>query len=116
MLLGQPASWLTWPCRVRVGSWQARHICPLELSRTRNCCASLSLYCTWGSWQLVHSTFPLTSFTFPVGSAVLPCDTREATRFEASFIGVTRLNGCELLRFCPNESPLAQLPVVWILP
>ena len=33
-LVGQSASALTWPLICRVGSWQARHICPLELSLT----------------------------------------------------------------------------------
>src|ERR1017187_5285385 len=104
MLLVHPASGLTCPCITRLGSWQARHICPAELSRTRNSCATLSSPCTCGLWQLVHSMFPLTSFTAPVGSLVLPCDTSDATRFDASLSGSTRLNGCDPVRLVPKES------------
>ncbi len=49
---------------------------------------------------------PLTSFTAPVGSAVLPCVTSDATRLGASFNGVTRLNGCEPVSVVPKESAL----------
>src|ERR1051326_2684390 len=112
MLLLKPASGFTWPCTTRLGSWQARHICAPELSRTRKFCAILSIFCTCGSWQLVHSTLPLISFTAPVGSAVFPCETKEACRFDASFIAITRLNGCDPVSVVPNESMLFIDPTV----
>src|SRR5579872_5051738 len=104
MLFANPASGFTWPCTTRFGSWQAKHICARELSRTRKFCAILSIVWTCGSWQLVHSILPFTSFTAPVGSAVLPCDASDATRFGASFNGRTRLNGWEPVNVVPNES------------
>src|SRR5581483_7016359 len=54
-----------------------------------------------GLWQLVHSTFPLISFTECVGSAVVPVATRLATRLDESFMGNCRLKGCVLCRFVP---------------
>src|SRR5579862_1176187 len=116
MLFGQPASALICPCTVRVGSWQERHICAFELSRTKKFCAILSFPWTCGSWQLVHSMLPFTSFTAPVGSAVLPCATSDAARFAASFSGVTRLNGCDPVSVVPNESALFICPVVGSCP
>src|SRR5579885_2491067 len=74
------------------------------------------MFCTCGWWQLVHSIFPLISFTAPVGSAVLPCATSEATRFDASFIGNTRLNGCVPPRFVPKLSILFIDPVIGSCP
>src|ERR1035438_532513 len=60
--------------------------------------------------------FPLTNFTAPVGSAVLPFATNDATRFEASFSGGTRLNGCEPVNVVPNESMPFIVPRVGIVP
>src|SRR5208282_1522597 len=94
----------------------ARHICPFELSRTRKFCATLSIPCTCGEWQLVHSILPFISFTAPVGSAVTPFDTSDATRLAASFRGSTRLKGCEPVSVVPNESTLFNEPVVGIVP
>src|SRR5450755_1663086 len=116
MLPVYPAKGLICPCTMRVGSWQARHICALELSRTRKFCAILSIACTCGLWQLVHSIFPLMSFTAPAGSAVLPCATRDDWRFEASFSGSTRLNGCEPVKVVPKESTLFNEPTMGIAP
>src|ERR1700690_3911785 len=39
--------------------WQARHIDPTELSRTRKFSETLSRSWTCGLWQLSHSTLPL---------------------------------------------------------
>src|SRR3974390_3666420 len=75
-----------------------------------------SLVWTWGSWQLVHSTFPLINFTLCDGSAVTPEDTKEAWRLAVSLIGVTRLKGCELVRSRPKVSPGVQLPTVVTFP
>src|SRR3974390_225250 len=63
-----------------------------------------------GSWQLVHSMFPFTSFTAPVGSAVTPCATSDAARSGASLIGKIRLNGCDPVKFVPNTSFGFMLP------
>src|SRR5579862_10069890 len=49
ILFAQPASGFTCPCATRFGSWQARHICAFELSRTRKFCAMRSIFCTCGS-------------------------------------------------------------------
>src|SRR5215469_17632393 len=116
MLFVQPASGFTWPCTARLGSWQARHNWPFELSRTRKFCATRSIDCTCGSWQLVHSTLPFTSFTAPVASAVLPCETSDAARLAVSFSGVTRLKGCDPVSVVPNESRLYIWPLSGNLP
>src|SRR3974390_1113735 len=98
MLPVHPANKFTCPFMTRLGSWQARHICPLELSFTRNFCATVSTACACGLWQLMHSTLPLISLICPVGSAVFCCGTSVATRSAESFIGKTRLNGCDVVR------------------
>src|SRR5579862_3257500 len=116
MLVLHPASGLTLPDITRLGSWQARHIAPFELSRTRKFCESKSLACTCALWQVLHSTFPLMSFTAPNGSAVLPCATSDATRSTESFIGKAMLKGCEGCRFAPKTSCVYILPVVVTLP
>src|SRR5579862_8009191 len=110
MLLVKPARGFICPTTTRLGSWHAMHICALELSRTRKFCAILSMFWLCGSWQLVHSMLPLTSFTAPVGSAVVPCVARDETRLEASFIGNTRLKGCEPVSVVPKESALFKAP------
>src|SRR5579875_1396200 len=115
MPTGHPAKGFTWflpPMLVRVGSWQAKHICPPELSRTRKFMDSLSTACTWGLWQEVHSTLPLTSCTAPVLSPVLPAATRLAVRSILSCIGLIRLKACELCNCVPKLSPGSQLPRV----
>src|ERR1039458_7878345 len=116
MLFDHADKGLICPWTTRFGSWHDRHICPLELSRTRKFCAIWSMFWVWGLWQLVHSTLPLISFTLCSGSAVVPCDTRDAARSAVSLMGVTRLKGCELVRSVPKASPGAQLPVVVTLP
>src|SRR5579871_1269237 len=116
MLVLNPVSGFTLPCTTRLGSWQARHNCAFELSITRKFCAILSVACTCGLWQLVHSTFRLISFTLPVVSAVLPCDTSDATRSGESFIGTTRLNGWEPVKFVPNASMSFIVPMVGSCP
>src|ERR1035441_6483958 len=100
------------PILVRVGSWHARHISPLELSRTRKFVDSLSIDCTCGLWHEVHSTLPFTRCTAPALSAVLPPAAKLEVRLMLSFSGLTRLNGCELCRLVPNWSPCSQLPCV----
>src|ERR1700722_5781182 len=50
------------------------------------------------------------SFTAPVGSAVIPLETRDATRFGESFRGSTKLKGCEPVKVVPNESILFSDP------
>src|SRR5512135_1687002 len=90
----QPLSGFTCPVSERVGSWQARHICPAELSCTRNCCTCLSIDCTCGLWQVVHSMFPLISLIV-LGAFVVPGDFSVFTRSGASCSGRSRLNGCE---------------------
>src|SRR5579864_2286188 len=116
MLVLHPARGFTLPDVRRLGSWQARHIAPLELSRTRKFCDRRSLACTWALWQEVHSIFPLMSFTAPMGSAVFPCATSEATRSTESFRGNAMLKGCDGCRFAPNTSCVYMLPVVLTLP
>src|SRR2546426_10638744 len=68
MLRAQPARKFDWPFTARVGSWQARQSCELELSRTRNSGRILSIFSKCGSWQVVHSMVLLISRT--TGSAV----------------------------------------------
>src|ERR1700690_96750 len=112
MLFANPASGLICPCTTRFGSWQARHIWAFELSRTRNICATVSMPCTCGLWQLVHSMLQLMSFTAPVGSAVLHCPTSEATRSGESLSGSTKLKGCDPVSVVPNESTLFMAPTI----
>src|SRR5215831_10175431 len=116
MLPVQPLSGLTCAVTVRLLSWQARHICPFELSRTRNFCAMTSIPCACGLWQLVHSMLPFTSFTAPVGSAVVPEDARDAARSGASLMGSSKLNGCEPLRLVVSTSMLFIVPETGTLP
>jgi hypothetical protein len=46
----------------------------------------------------------------------MPFDTSDATRLGASFIGVTRLKGCEPVNVVPKESTLFSEPVVGMVP
>src|SRR5579883_2131890 len=116
MLPVHPVSGFTCPVSVRAGSWHARHICPLELSRTRKFCATVSMPCTCGLWQLVHSIFPFTSLTAPVGSAVTPCAASDAARSGESLIGNTRLKGWDPLRLVVKTSMLFKAPLTGIFP
>src|SRR5208283_5912072 len=112
MLLLHPESGLFCPVITRLGSWHARQIWLLEPSRTRKSWAIVSMDCACGLWQLMHSTFPLIRRTLCNGSAVVPCATKQAAKSAVSLIGVTRLNGWELVRSVPKVSPGVQLPTV----
>src|SRR5271165_1146516 len=114
MLFAHPARRFVCPETTRFGSWQSRHIWLLELSTTRKFKLTGSPACTWGLWQLVHSMLPFTSRTRPVGSPVLPCDTKLAIRSGESFIGSTRLNGCDDCNAVPKMSALFIFPVIGI--
>src|ERR1019366_8554152 len=70
------AIWGGGVCAERPG-WQAMHIAEPVLSITRKFFATWSIASTWGSWHVVHCTFPLTIFTF--GLAVEPLSTLEYT-------------------------------------
>src|SRR5579862_1437341 len=86
------------------GSWHDKQSCPLEPSRTRNWPTTTSVASTWALWQVVHSMLPFTRWTAPVVSAVFPCATSEAIKYEESFRGRTKLTGCEFERFVPKVS------------
>src|SRR5947208_16971932 len=73
--------------------WQARHICPFELSRTRKFCDMRAIDCTCGEWQLVHSTLPLINWTALVGPAGGCAVVSAGCRSGASVIGRSRLQG-----------------------
>src|SRR5215472_14555711 len=105
MLPAHCVSGLLCPLTVRgFTSWHARHIWPLELSRTRKFFDAISILCACGVWQLVHSTSLLMSFTAPVGSAVVWLVVSDCTRSGASTIGVFRLKGCDTDKSVPNLS------------
>ena len=93
-------------------SWQDKHSCPLELSRTKKFFETASTICECGVWQLVHSTLLLINFTAPVGSAVVWLVVSDLTRSGASTMGVFRLNGWEPSRSVPNLSTGYMLPLI----
>src|SRR2546422_2499584 len=111
MLRAQPARKFDWPFTARVGSWQARQSCELELSRTRNSGRILSIFSKCGSWQVVHSMVLLISRT--AGSAVLAgTPNSSALTFGESTSGVCRLKGGELFRSLPKMEVVFMLPVM----
>src|ERR1700687_5922302 len=105
MLTVHGAKGLLCPPTVRAfTSWHDVHSCPLELSRTRKFCESLSIACTCGEWQLIQSTLFASSFT--AGSPVVWVAASDANRSGASTNGNFKLNGCEPCRLVPNMSAL----------
>ena len=97
----------------RDGSWHARQIVLLEFERTRNIGDAVSLFGTWGSWQVVHSTLPAASVT--AGSLVVGGLAKSEVTSDPSSTGFM-LTGWLFVRLVVRLSAAVIAPVVAMFP